>query len=172
MLIKFDGEMYELTLPYDDVMRNMNAEWKDDLQMVYSYMDHCFVRSKSAGRLDVKYFIPRYENPIRNKMQVPFGTQVPGNYRPMLTPLDKEGNLLVGFRKHNPNGTILHGGTLYMGGIPQRQIDPAFFNGETITIGETIEGLELTWLVWDGKMISIKPLLLIRHTENILTSMI
>lgn len=70
---------------------------------------------------------------------------IPSEVIPCLLPMDSNGNWDTEALKDLPNGTISHGGTLYVDKHPIHYSEMPKKDFGVIWIGDTVEGLELPW---------------------------
>lgn len=81
------------------------------------------------------------------------------SYRPMLIPVTKDGTFDHYISNNVPEGTIVHGGTLYADGkpvnFPSHRGEVLEFNGESLEIGDTSDNPNevIEWFSVAGKLV-------------------
>lgn len=80
-------------------------------------------------------------------------------YIPMLVPLSRDGSdISAQFRKNNPNGTLLLGGTMTCNGAPiapEEHVRCKY--GEQLGMSDSVEGKKLAWICYCGHMYAVSP---------------
>lgn len=142
-LITVDGERFELTLPTRKV-------WSTDFVLTAKKLHKDGIWKEDYGSLLVE--IDGMEHLVGRTNVAPYTFNGPEEaseifgWRPMLVPPDPVADV---------NGAITTGGSFYLDGAPQSTETRAlrFMPGQKLTVGNTVEGKELHWVVWDGKLI-------------------
>ena len=120
------------------------------------------------GRQPVMRPITIDENGIAETAPFSPGCQL--EVHPILIPLDKNGAIDLRVLTRNRNGSITKGGTLFLDNRPiqsrpfasnkELYLDPYEFH-----IGDTVIGMEMSWLLWDGCLFSLAPVAAITSQE-------
>lgn len=164
-VIKMDGDLYKMVLPED-------VDWvgiRENFPECSTFSFFCrrqnrykvtlvnssktrglrsqYLRSEKLVEYNVKEaeFFPDCEDlPLRE------------GFRPCLVPLDSNGDICSEKLKNAfPNGTMVSGGTAWLGDIPLSTYDYVFLD-ERFRVGDSClkkKDCILDWMWWDGKLI-------------------